>query len=380
MAERALITSECVSMGHPDKVADQISDGVLDACLAVDKHSRVACETLVTTGQVVIAGEITSRARVEYGDVARKVVHEIGYNDPALKFDSESCGVMVCVHSQSPDISMGVTAFKKKEQGAGDQGMMFGYACTDTPELMPYPIMAARRMMNRLAELRFAGRLGYIRPDSKCQVTGEYVDGRLVRVHTVVLSTQHGPEVEQSQIRADMIKHVIKQVIEPEYLDAHTVYHINPTGRFVTGGPHGDTGLTGRKIICDTYGGVGSHGGGAFSGKDPSKVDRSAAYAMRHIAKNIVKAGLARRCEVQVSYAIGLATPIAIHVDTEGTGKMKESELVKLVRKHFPLKPAEIISYYDLLRPIYKNTARFGHFGVAGGGRTWEKTEVAKKL
>jgi len=382
MGYTKLLTSECVSMGHPDKVADQISDGVLDACMAGDPMSRVACETLVTTGQVVIAGEITTSVEVAYADIAREVIAEVGYNDPYLKFDSESCGIMVCIDKQSSDISQGVTegAGLHKEQGAGDQGMMYGYACAETDELMPFPIINARKMLNRLAEIRMSGELDYIRPDSKSQLTVEYDGTEVKRVNTIVLSTQHAEDVELEQIKSDVIEKVIRHVIPEKYLDEKTVYHINPTGRFVIGGPHGDTGLTGRKIICDTYGGVGSHGGGAFSGKDPSKVDRSATYAARHIAKNIVKAGLAEQCEIQLSYAIGIADPLAVNVNTFGTEKKTEHELEKIVWEMFPLTPSAIIEYYDLRRPIYKNTARYGHFGIDDDLHPWERTEIAEKL
>ena len=382
MAEKKLYSSECVSMGHPDKVSDQISDGILDACLADDPMSRVACETLVTTGQVIVAGEITTKAHVNFAEIARSVISDIGYNDPALKFDAESCGVMVCVDRQSPDISQGVTEGEglHKEQGAGDQGMMYGYACRETDELMPFPILMARHMMNRLSELRFSGELEYLRPDSKGQITVEYDGDTIKRVHTVVISTQHDEQIALDEMRSDLIEKVVKNVIPEQYLDSDTVYHINPTGRFVVGGPHGDTGLTGRKIISDTYGGVGSHGGGAFSGKDPSKVDRSATYAARHIAKNIVKAELATRCEIQLSYAIGVAEPIAVFVDTYGTGTKSDAEIATLIREHFPLKPADIISYYDLRRPLYLGTARYGHFGIEDALHPWEQTEIAEKL
>jgi S-adenosylmethionine synthetase len=382
MSNKKLLTSECVSMGHPDKVADQISDAILDACIAEDPFSRVACETLVTTGQVVIAGEITTKTYVSLPDIARKVIMDIGYSDPSLKFDGESCGIMVCIDQQSTDISQGVTEGEglHKEQGAGDQGMMFGYACRETEELMPFPIMMSRRIMNKLADLRFSGKLDYIRPDSKGQVTVEYEGNKVKRVHTVVVSTQHSEQAELKQIKKDIIKEVIKKVVDEKYLDKDTIYHINPTGRFVIGGPHGDTGVTGRKIICDTYGGVGSHGGGAFSGKDPSKVDRSATYAARHVAKNIVKAGLADQCEIQLSYAIGIAEPISIYVNTFDTGKKTDQDIEKLIRKNFPLTPSEIINYYDLRKPIYLNTARYGHFGIEDDIHPWEKTEIAEKL
>ncbi|MFC1479673.1 methionine adenosyltransferase, partial [Planctomycetota bacterium] len=377
MSHTQLLTSECVSMGHPDKVADQISDAILDACIADDPFSRVACETLVTTGQVVIAGEITTKTYVSLPDIARKVINDIGYSDPSLKFDGESCGIMVCIDQQSPDISQGVSEGEglHKEQGAGDQGMMYGYACAETDELMPFPILNARKILNRLAELRFSGELDYIRPDSKSQLTVEYEGREVKRVHTAVVSTQHSEDAELEQIRKNIIEKVVKEVIDEKYLDKDTIYHINPTGRFVIGGPHGDTGLTGRKIICDTYGGVGSHGGGAFSGKDPSKVDRSATYAARHIAKNIVKAGLASQCEIQLSYAIGIADPLAINVNTFQTEKRPVHEIEKMIWDLFPLTPASIIEYYNLRRPIYLNTARYGHFGIEDDLHPWENTE-----
>ncbi len=382
MANVKLVTSECVSMGHPDKVCDQISDAVLDACLAEDPLSRVACETLVTTGQVVIAGEITTKAVFSFPDLARGVIKEIGYNNPALKFDAESCGIMVCVDRQSPDISQGVSEGEglHAEQGAGDQGMMYGYACDETEELMPFAITMARRIVNKLAELRENGKLLYLRPDAKSQITVEYDGDTVKRIHTVVVSTQHDEDASLETIRRDIIEKVIPEVLPEGFIDGDTIFHINPTGRFVIGGPHGDTGVTGRKIICDTYGGIGSHGGGAFSGKDPSKVDRSATYAARYIAKNLVKAGLAKKCEIQLSYAIGIAEPISLYVDTFGTGSKPDSELVELVKEHFPLKPADIISAFNLRRPIYMNTARYGHFGIEDDMHPWENTDLASKL
>jgi len=381
-----LFTSESVTEGHPDKIADQISDAVLDALIARDKRSRVACETLVTTGLVVLAGEVTSAGlkEVELSDVAREVVKQIGYTDSAIGFDYKSCAVISAIHGQSPDISQGVTEGKglHKEQGAGDQGMMFGFACDETPELMPMPISFAHRITRRLAEARRKKVLPWLRPDGKSQVTVEYRNGRPQRVAAVVVAAQHAPEVKYQQIREGVIEEVVKKVIPASFLKGKVSYHINPTGRFVIGGPHGDTGLTGRKIIVDTYGGMGRHGGGAFSGKDPSKVDRSAAYMARHAAKNLVAAGLASRCEVQVAYAIGVAQPVSIFVDVHafGTGRASEERLGKLVREVFDLRPAAIIEYLDLLRPIYQKTAAYGHFGRKDPDFTWEKTNRAAEL
>ena len=361
-------------MGHPDKVADQISDAVLDAILAQDPASRVACETLVTTGLCVVAGEITTKAQVNYAEVARNTLKRIGYTNDAFGINGDTCAVMVAIDRQSPDISQGVSEGEglHKEQGAGDQGLMFGYACDETPELMPFPIYYSHRLVEKLAELRFNKSIPWLRPDSKSQVTVEYENDRPVRVHTVLISTQHSPEVSYEEIKKTVIEKVIKAVIPAQYLDEKTIYHVNPTGRFVIGGPHGDTGLTGRKIIVDTYGGMGRHGGGAFSGKDPSKVDRSAAYAARWVAKTIVAAGLARRCEVQVSYAIGIAKPLSIRVDTFGTGKVGEDKLTDAVSKVFDLRPAAIIKDLDLKRPIYEKTAYHGHFGRPDF--PWEQT------
>ncbi len=372
---RQLFTSESVSMGHPDKVADQISDAILDACLAEDPASRVACETLVTTGLCVVAGEITTRSRVDYQAVARRTLKRIGYVDDEYGIAADSCCVMVVVGTQSPDISLGVTADtnQQKEQGAGDQGLMFGFACDETPELMPFPIYYAHRLVERLAELREQKVLPWLRPDSKSQLTVEYEGHRPVRVHTVVISTQHSPEVDQATIAREVKDKVVRAVIPAEFLDERTIYHINPTGRFVVGGPHGDCGLTGRKIIVDTYGGMGRHGGGAFSGKDPSKVDRSAAYAARWAAKNVVAAGLAKRCEIQVSYAIGVARPLSVRVDTFGTGVVPDPALSEAISRVFDLRPAGIIRDLDLKRPIYERTAYHGHFGRPDF--TWERTD-----
>ena len=381
---RRLFTSEAVSMGHPDKVADQISDAVLDAMLAQDPESRVACETLCTTGLVVVAGEITSKADVKIPDLVRKTIREIGYDRPGLGFDADSCAVMVTLDSQSPDIAQGVDARRAEgkataEQGAGDQGMMFGYACDETPELMPMPIMLAHRLMNRLTEMRQKGELKYLRPDAKSQVTVEYDGDRPVRVDTVVVSTQHDESATHGRIEADVVK-MIKSEIPAALIDKKTRFLVNPTGKFVVGGHHGDCGLTGRKIIVDTYGGMGRHGGGAFSGKDPSKVDRSAAYAARYIAKNIVAAGLAKRCEVQLSYAIGFPEPVSVLVDTFGTGKLDADAFEKLVRANFDLKPAGIVKMLDLKKPRYRKTASGGHFGRNLKEFTWEKTDRAAAL
>lgn len=357
-----LFTSESVSEGHPDKVADQISDAILDALLKQDKYSRVACESLVKTGLVVIAGEITTKATVDYSKIAREAIDEIGYNDGALGFDANSCGVITAIEQQSPDISMGVTATESREQGAGDQGMMFGYANNETPEFMPATISYAHKLLRRLSQLRRQKAVPFLRPDAKSQVTVEYKEGKLARVDTVVISTQHSPEVSSKELETYVVEEVIKRVVPVELLK-NTRYLINPTGRFVIGGPQGDCGLTGRKIIVDTYGGHGAHGGGAFSGKDPSKVDRSAAYMGRYIAKNIVAAGLAQKCLVQLAYAIGVAEPVSVFVETYGTSKLTLKELEKKVRANFRLKPHEIVEQFDLLRPIYKATASYGHFG-----------------
>ena len=375
-----LFTSESVSMGHPDKLADQISDGVLDAYLALDPRSRVACETMVTTGLAVIAGEITSRGTIDYQKVVRDVIRDVGYTDDEMGIAADTCSVLVAVGKQSGDIAMGVNEDEStgKDIGAGDQGLMFGYACNETPELMPLPIALSHRILNRLTEARQKGEVDWLRPDSKSQVTIEYDGNKPVRVDTVVVSTQHAPHVSNEEIREFVINKIIKPLL-PKDLDTKNItYHINPTGRFVVGGPHGDCGLTGRKIIVDTYGGWGRHGGGAFSGKDPTKVDRSAAYMARHVAKNIVAAGLADRCEVQLAYAIGVSEPVSVHVDTEGTGKISDQRLCEVVREFFPLTPRGIIDHLDLRKPIYRRTAAGGHFGR--DGFTWEQTDRAKAL
>jgi S-adenosylmethionine synthetase len=368
-------TSESVSMGHPDKVSDQVSDGILDALLEQDPMSRVACETLCTTDLVVLAGEITTSAKVDYVAVARKVIRDIGYTSDDIGFNADSCRIFLALHSQSGDIAQGVD-----RDGAGDQGLMFGYACNQTEELMPVPIAYAHRLINRLTEVRQKGVVNWLRPDSKSQVTVEYDGQKPVRVEAIVISTQHAENVTQEEISAFIKKEVIGHVIPANMLDSNTKYHINPTGRFVIGGPHGDTGLTGRKIIVDTYGGWGRHGGGAFSGKDATKVDRSAAYMGRYVAKNIVAAGLADQCEVQLAYAIGVADPVSIRVDTFGSAKIAESKIEKLVRDHFPLTPKGIIEHLKLRRPVFLKTAEGGHFGRSGDGFTWEATDKADAL
>lgn len=377
-----LFTSEAVSMGHPDKLADQISDGVLDALFEQDPNSRVACETMVTTGLVVIAGEITTKATVDMQQVVREVIRDVGYSDSLMGIGADHCAVMVTIDEQSADIAMGVDSDESsgKDVGAGDQGLMFGYACNDTPELMPLPIALSHRILNRLTDARKEGKVDWLRPDSKSQVTVEYDGHKPVRIDTVVVSTQHSPDVKNEEIRKFIIEEIIQPELPEELVDGEITYHVNPTGRFVVGGPHGDCGLTGRKIIVDTYGGWGRHGGGAFSGKDPTKVDRSAAYMARHVAKNIVAAGLADRCEVQLAYAIGVSQPVSIRVDTEGTGKVPDEQICQLVKDTFPLSPAGIIEYLDLRRPIYRKTAAGGHFGRDEPEFTWEKTNQADKL
>jgi S-adenosylmethionine synthetase len=370
-----LFTSESVTEGHPDKISDQISDAILDAALAKDPKARVACETLVTTGLVVVAGEITTDAVIDYGRVARETIREIGYTRAKVGFDCDTCAVLSALDRQSPDIAMGVDT-----GGAGDQGLMFGYACNETPELMPLPIQLAHMLAKRLSEVRKSGALPYLRPDGKSQVTVEYRDGRPFRVEAVVISSQHDSEVSNDQLRAEIQEQVINHTVSPELLDKDTKYHINPTGRFVVGGPQGDAGLTGRKIIVDTYGGYAPHGGGAFSGKDPTKVDRSAAYMARYVAKNIVAAGLADKCQVQLAYAIGVAKPVSVLVETQGTGRISDAAISKLVESHFDLTPKGIIETLDLRRPIYKATAAYGHFGRSEDSFSWEKTDKAEAL
>ena len=371
-----LFTSESVTEGHPDKIADQISDAILDAIIAEDPMCRVACETLVTTGLAFVAGEITTDVYVEIPDIVRETIRDIGYTRAKYGFDYETCSVITSIHSQSPDIAMGVDT-----GGAGDQGLMFGYATNETPELMPMPILLAHKLTRRLTEMRRKEILPYLRPDGKSQVTIEYKDGKPLRVETVVISTQHSPDVALKEIREDIIEKVIKPIIPKALLDEERItYHVNPTGRFVVGGPQGDTGVTGRKIIVDTYGGVGSHGGGAFSGKDPSKVDRSASYMARYIAKNLVAAGLCDKCEVQLAYAIGVPDPVSILVDTFKTGKIPQEKIIKLVRAHFPMTPKGMIDHLKLRRPIYKKTAAYGHFGRQEPEFTWERTDLAETI
>jgi S-adenosylmethionine synthetase len=382
MLKDYVFTSESVNEGHPDKVCDQISDAILDGFLAADPDSRVACEALIKTGLVVIAGEITSTGRVEFGEIAKEVIRDIGYVSPETGFSCDTCAIVTAIERQSPDISQGVTAGAGKEQGAGDQGMMFGFACDETKEYMPFAIYTAHRIGQRLAEARKSNLLPFLRPDGKCQVSVEYRDGSPVRAHTVVVSSQHTPDVPNGTLKEAILEEVVKKVVPPEFLDKSTVYYINPTGRFVEGGPKGDCGLTGRKIIVDTYGGYGRHGGGAFSGKDPSKVDRSAAYMARYMAKNLVAAELARRCEIQVAYAIGIADPVSVAVDTFGTGCLPDERLAAIVRDLFDLKPAAIIKTLGLKRPIYRRTASYGHFGRESDGRhfTWERTDRVDDL
>ena len=377
-----LFTSESVSEGHPDKVADQISDAVLDAILSQDKNARVACETLCSTGLIVLSGEITTHASVDYNIIARETVKNIGYTSSNIGFDSTTCAVLTAFNKQSPDIAQGVNRSKEEEmdQGAGDQGLMFGFACDETPQLMPMPIYYAHRLVERQAQLRKSGRLSWLRPDAKSQVSVRYVDGKPTKIETVVISTQHDPEIAYQDLKAAVIEEIIKPVLPKEMMSSDTNYLVNPTGRFVVGGPMGDCGLTGRKIIVDSYGGSAPHGGGAFSGKDPSKVDRSASYAGRYVAKNIVAAGIASKCEVQVAYAIGVAKPVSLMVNTFGTGKIDDDKIVQLIEKHFDLRPRGIICALDLLRPIYAKTAAYGHFGRDEADFTWERTDKANQL
>ena len=379
MIKNYLFTSESVTEGHPDKVCDKVSDAILDEFLRGDSDSRVAVETMTTTGFVGVAGEVTSKSSFDVEQVIRKTIAEIGYNDPALKFDSDSCEVMVKLGTQSPDISQGVTASDDKEQGAGDQGLMFGYATNETKELMPLPILLAHKLTKRLTDVRKSGELSWVRPDGKSQVSVRYEDDKPKQLEAIVISTQHSPNISHSEITQQVIEHVIKPVCG-ELWNTNIKIHVNPTGKFEVGGPHGDAGLTGRKIIVDTYGGMGRHGGGAFSGKDPSKVDRSASYMCRYVAKNIVAAGLADRCEVQVAYAIGVAEPVSLMVSTFGTNKISENEIENLVNKHFDMRPAEIVKQLDLKKPIYQKTAAYGHFGRTEPEFRWESTDKADEL
>jgi len=380
MVEKHLFTSESVTEGHPDKVADQISDAILDGVMAQDKFGRVACETTVTTGLALVVGEMTTNCYVDIPKIVRNTIKEIGYTSADYGFDYLTCSVVTSIDEQSPDIAIGVLPTESKEQGAGDQGMMFGFAVDETPELMPMPIHYAHLLTRELAAARRSGALPWLRPDGKSQVTVEYDNGRPARIDAVVIACQHHPEVAWDDIYKGVLEHVVKPAIPGETLDGDTKYYVNPTGRFVLGGPQADSGLTGRKIIVDTYGGMGRHGGGCFSGKDPSKVDRSAAYMMRHIAKNIVAAGIARRCELEVAYAIGVAHPVSVNVETFGTGKVDDDKLIKIVRDHFDLRPAAIIEYLDLRRPIFKKTAAYGHFGREDAEFSWEKTNRADEL
>jgi S-adenosylmethionine synthetase len=380
MSRNFVFTSESVSEGHPDKMADQVSDAILDAILEQDPHARVACETLVKTGMVVLAGEITTSAQIEYDQIARDVVNDIGYTSSDVGFDGDTCAVLNALGKQSPDIAQGVDRAERENQGAGDQGLMFGYASNETDVLMPAPITYAHRLVERQAEVRKHGELSWLRPDAKSQITFRYEDGKPVGIDAVVLSTQHDPEISQADLREAVMEMIIQHVLPKEWLHKDTQYHINPTGQFIIGGPVGDCGLTGRKIIVDTYGGMARHGGGAFSGKDPSKVDRSAAYAGRYVAKNIVAAGLAERCEVQVSYAIGVAEPTSISVDCFGTERVSEARIVELIREHFDLRPYGITTMLDLLKPMYRATAAYGHFGREDQGFPWERTDKADAL
>lgn len=380
MQDNTLFTSESVSEGHPDKICDQVSDAVLDAILAQDKHCRVACECAVKTGMVFVFGEITTEAWVDIEQLVRKTVNEIGYTHSDMGFDGDSCAVITSIGKQSPDIAQGVDRKKAEEQGAGDQGMMFGYATDETEVLMPAPILYAHRLMQRQAKLRKEKILPWLRPDAKSQVTMRYMRGKPIEVNTVVLSTQHDPDIPYSDLREAVIEEIIKPVLPEEWLKGDVTYHVNPTGKFVVGGPLGDSGLTGRKIIVDTYGGMGAHGGGCFSGKDPSKVDRSASYATRYVAKNIVAAGLAKRVEVQVAYAIGVAEPVSINVNSFGTGKIADTKIADIVRANFDLRPHEIIKQLNLLRPIYQKTAAYGHYGREDADFTWEKTDKAEEI
>ena len=375
-----LFTSESVTEGHPDKVADQISDAILDAIIGQDRNARVACETMVTTGMAIIAGEISTSCYVNMPSIAREMIKEIGYNDSSMGFDWETCAVITSIDEQSPDITMGVEETNEHEQGAGDQGLMFGYACDETPELMPMPIIFAHRLTRRLAEVRKNKILDFLRPDGKSQVTIRYIDGRPVRVDSVVIAAQHSDKVSNLALQEGITEEVIYKIIPEELRDKNTKYYINTTGRFVHGGPKADCGLTGRKIIVDTYGGVGSHGGGCFSGKDPTKMDRSASYMARHIAKNVVAAGLAKKCEVQIAYTIGVAQPVSLMIDTSGTWKIPPDHIAKLIQQHFDLRPKALIKYLDLLRPIYKKTACYGHFGRNEPDLKWESTHRAEEL
>ena len=380
MANTSLFTSESVSEGHPDKMADQISDAILDALIAQDKRSRVACETMIKTGMVIVAGEVTTEAFVDVENLVREVVNDIGYNHSESGFDSNTCAVLNAIGSQSPDIAMGVNETNDHEQGAGDQGLMFGYASNETDVLMPAPITYSHLLVERQSEVRKNGTLPWLEPDAKSQLTMRYEDGKPVGIEAVVLSTQHRDSISLENLREAVMEEIIKPVLPAEWINKNTKYFINPTGRFVIGGPHGDCGLTGRKIIVDTYGGMARHGGGAFSGKDPSKVDRSATYLARYVAKNLVAAGIAERCELQLSYAIGVAEPTSISIETFGTGKISDEKIVELVRNHFELKPKGLIDMLDLLKPIYRQTAAYGHFGRKGANFTWERTDKADAL